>query len=500
MLIMFCALHAFPQSKIVKVGLFPAAPLVFQKDGKAQGLFIDMIEYCAKENNWQIKYVDGTWNELQAKLQEGSIDVLPALGYSTERTLLYDFSENPVYIDNGVVFTSTKFNIHTIYDLSNKRVAGVNGSIFTTGFINYIGSFGIKCDIVFTSDNKQVMEAITNGKADAGVCVYSLGNELAKEYPVVITPISFSPTALYFAVRKGRNTDVLSAVDSVLAKMIVDPDSFYSKSFSKWTMPKQTNKIPTWIIGGIACLFFIGLLLLFWNVTLKRSVKAKTLYLEREIIHRMRAEETVVAEKERLAVTLRSIGDGVITTDTSGNVLIMNKVAENLCGWSQKEAEGKPIASVFSIFDQNTREPYENPIDRVLASGDIIEHTDQTLLISRNGTERIISDSSAPIKHTDSKTIGVVLVFRDMTERHKMMENMQRIDKLDSLGILAGGIAHDFNNLLGGIFGYIDMAREQAKSDTMVSSYLDKAFGVFERARDLTQQLLTFSKGGRAEA
>jgi two-component system, cell cycle sensor histidine kinase and response regulator CckA len=90
-------------------------------------------------------------------------------------------------------------------------------------------------------------------------------------------------------------------------------------------------------------------------------------------------------------------------------------------------------------------------------------------------------------------TVGFIL---DITERKRMEEELQKVEKLESLGILAGGIAHDFNNLLGGLFGYIDMARVNSGADKTVSKYLDKASAVFERAKDLTQQLLTFSKGG----
>jgi len=213
------------------------------------------------------------------------------------------------------------------------------------------------------------------------------------------------------------------------------------------------------------------------------------------ITERKLAEEASAAEKERLAVTLRSIGDGVITTDMQGRIVIMNKVAEELCGWKQDEAQGMPISSVFNIINENTRDPHDNPVERVLASGEITELANHTLLISRDGTERVIADSGAPIKDKDSKTIGVVLVFRDMTEKQKLNETIQRTQKLESLGILAGGIAHDFNNLMGGIFGYIDLANEESDKGK-VSLYLQKAMNTIDRARALTAQLLTFAKGG----
>lgn len=216
----------------------------------------------------------------------------------------------------------------------------------------------------------------------------------------------------------------------------------------------------------------------------------------RDMTERKIAEDKLADEKERLAVTLRSIGDGVITTDTDCNIVIMNKIAEELTGWNLSEAAGRPLAEIFNIIDELTRTRCENPAEIVLQTGSITEIENNTILISRGGIERIISDSGAPIKDNNNIISGVVIVFRDMTEKRKLLDAVQQTDRLNSLGVLAGGIAHDFNNLLSGIFGYIEMARLKSGSDKIVIDYLDKAFSVFDRARSLTQQLLTFSKGG----
>ena len=215
----------------------------------------------------------------------------------------------------------------------------------------------------------------------------------------------------------------------------------------------------------------------------------------RDISERKRDEAAIAAEKERLAVTLRSIGDGVITTDITGAIAIMNRVAEELTGWTQSEAEGKPLAAVFAILDEVTREPCQNPVEKVLASGRIVESTNHTLLASRDGTERHIANSGAPITDRDGKTIGVVLVFRDITEKRRIQDAIQRAARLDSLGVLAGGIAHDFNNLLTGLFGYVELARSVSK-DARAIEYLEATLATMNRARALTLQLLTFAKGG----
>jgi PAS domain S-box-containing protein len=215
----------------------------------------------------------------------------------------------------------------------------------------------------------------------------------------------------------------------------------------------------------------------------------------RDITARKQAQDAIAAEKERLAVTLQSIGDGVIATDTQGRVAIMNTVAEKLTGWRQAEALGHPLGEVFRIVHEISREPCENPVDKVLATGGIIELANHTMLLGRDGQEYVIADSGAPIRDAEGRIIGVVLVFRDTTEKQKFIEAAQRTQKLESLGILAGGIAHDFNNLLGGIFGYIDLVHAKTKDEAQ-AYHLAKALATIDRARGLTQQLLTFAKGG----
>ncbi|MBI5556309.1 MAG: PAS domain S-box protein [Deltaproteobacteria bacterium] len=211
---------------------------------------------------------------------------------------------------------------------------------------------------------------------------------------------------------------------------------------------------------------------------------------------RKAAEEALAAEKERLAVTLRSIGDGVITTDIEGRIVLLNTVAEKLTGWSQKEAMGRPLAEVFNIINEQTRRPCENPVEKVLVSGQIIGLANHTALIARDGSERKIADSGAPIRDRESRIVGVVLVFRDVTEKCRMEEELLKIKKLESVGVLAGGIAHDFNNILAAILGNINLALLDSKLEDGTKKLLTEAEKASLRAKDLTRQLLTFSKGG----
>ena len=224
-------------------------------------------------------------------------------------------------------------------------------------------------------------------------------------------------------------------------------------------------------------------------------VKKQTIVIIRNITELKNFEKTLIDEKERLAVTLRSIGDGVITTDINGNIELINTVAEKLTGWEHGKAAGRHLCDVFDIKFINKGETCEKLVDIALNSKVIIDLR-RAVLIDNKGGEKTIEHSAAPIKDQDSKTTGAILVFRDITEKLKLEEEILKRQKLESIGILAGGIAHDFNNILNAIFGSITIAKieigEKAKSYTQLS----QAETALYRARNLTHQLLTFSKGG----
>jgi PAS domain S-box-containing protein len=219
--------------------------------------------------------------------------------------------------------------------------------------------------------------------------------------------------------------------------------------------------------------------------------------LEADIERRLAAEAALRAEKERLVVTLRSIGDAVIATDVDGQVVLMNRVAESLTGWPASEAQGRPLAEVMRLAERETRAPIDDPVRSVVEAGRHIELPAQALLVARDGREIVVADSAAPIRDPESRIVGVVIVLRDVTDKQRLEEQVRNAQKLEALGILAGGLAHDFNNLLTGVFGYIDLARTARSSTDQVEHSLKNAMSVLERARGLTRQLLTFTRAGQ---
>lgn len=149
------------------------------------------------------------------------------------------------------------------------------------------------------------------------------------------------------------------------------------------------------------------------------ALNRKIEQLNAEIRERRRSEIEARDEKERFHVTLGSIGDAVVATDIAGRVEFLNGVAEHLTGWSLADASGKPLGEVMQLFDEETGKPTENPVERVLRHGDVVQLANHTVLRSRDGLERPIEDSAAPIRNAEGQVMGVVLVFQDVTLEHR---------------------------------------------------------------------------------
>lgn len=143
------------------------------------------------------------------------------------------------------------------------------------------------------------------------------------------------------------------------------------------------------------------------------SEKAYTnLQLKGQMAERIKATDLLQKSKDYYSILLHSIGDGVLSTDTSGLIVEMNPIAEQLCGWKTADALGQPLSDVFKIINAETRKPATNPVNKVLESGIITGLVEQTILVSKNGVEHRISENAAPIKNEEGIVSGVVLVFQ----------------------------------------------------------------------------------------
>ena len=216
----------------------------------------------------------------------------------------------------------------------------------------------------------------------------------------------------------------------------------------------------------------------------------------RDISHIKEATRALEEEKERLSVMLKSIGEGVIATDSSGKVVLVNEVAENLLGMKEDEIAGRPLEEIFRVVCNGSTNPCADLCKAIFDDKKTWSTPPDSILVRPDGKERIIHATGAPIFSGNREILGSIVVFRDITENKKIEKELLKAQKLESIGILAGGIAHDFNNSLTAILGNISLAKIYAKPGDTIYRVLTEAERASMQARDLTQQLLTFSMGG----
>jgi len=176
-----------------------------------------------------------------------------------------------------------------------------------------------------------------------------------------------------------------------------------------------------WIPLGVFVSVGLAITLLthLWQAALAaRELQARQ-QLEDEIFRRKQAEERLRTERDRLIVTLTSVGDAAVVTDPEGRIDLFNPTAQSLTGWSQDEARSQPLENVFRVLNEETRQPIENPVEKVLRTGAVVGLANHTVLIARDGREIPISDSAAPIRGSDGRLLGVILIFRDVTESRR---------------------------------------------------------------------------------
>ena len=218
-----------------------------------------------------------------------------------------------------------------------------------------------------------------------------------------------------------------------------------------------------------------------------------------------RAQQSLSEREQYLALTLDSIGDAVIATDADGLVVRMNPVAEQLTGWTSEAARGQPLPAVFHIINARTRERVDNPVEKVLRTGQIVGLANHTLLVSRDGKEYQIADSGAPIREPDGRILGVILVFRDVTEAYRLQAELeasrdaleQRVaERTQELEAFSYAVSHDLRAPLRSIHGFSlalqDDCREQL--DPQCRDYLQRICNAVVHMGELIDAMLALSR------
>jgi PAS domain S-box-containing protein len=221
------------------------------------------------------------------------------------------------------------------------------------------------------------------------------------------------------------------------------------------------------------------------------------LFLQRSLVDRRRAELALLERERNLAITLDSIGDGVLVTDTAGLIVRINPVAEQLTGCPGGTALGRPLGEVCRLADRHTHAslPGLTAVDgRLVAASSPVT----VVLAAHDGTERLVSFRATEIGNAEDR-LGAVVVVRDVTMQAELEERIRQTEKMDAIGQLAGGVAHDFNNMLMAISGYAQLLAEDLPAGGPLSAHVAQIMSAADRSAELVRQLLDFSRKSRAE-
>ncbi len=215
----------------------------------------------------------------------------------------------------------------------------------------------------------------------------------------------------------GRGPALLALIVGAVAVAYVFAEPRYSFAVSR--LEYQVGVVLYAIVGFASIAMFDSL------EKANQRLENERRRLEQEVAARHAAQRELADREELLRITLSSIGDAVITTDANGNVTYLNAVAQALTGWTQDNAKGKPLTIVFNIINEESRQTVESPVQKAMRDGNVVGLANHTLLISKDGTERPIDDSAAPIRDEQGHVFGCVLIFRDISDRRQVEQHLQ---------------------------------------------------------------------------
>ncbi len=279
--------------------------------------------------------------------------------------------------------------------------------------------------------------------------------------------VTFFPAVAIASLYGGFTAGLLATVVSAALA-----EYFWFEPVGRSAFASRADQISMLVFLGSAILIsFMAEAIHRARARANRAEEKARLWAERE-----RAEEKMREQRERFKVTLASIGDAVLSTDTEGKVTFINPVAAALTGWTNEEAAGQPVQNIFRIINEKTRAPADDIVERVLREGHVVGLANHTALVARDGQEIPIEDSAAPIKDSDGNVSGVVLVFHDVTERRQAQEALKESEKY---------YRFLFDNMLNG-FAYCRMLFEEGTPGDFVYLKVNTAFETLTGLRNVS--------------
>ena len=481
--------------KVVTVGVYNNKPTIFtDENGKARGLFIDVIEDIGMREGWKLEYVEDHFSALLQKTKTGQLDLLPAVAYAKSRTTFLDYTYETVMANWAELYVAQGQSLTSLLDLNGKIIAVKQGDIHFKVLKELVKNFNISCRFFETDSYVTVFEMVHAKVVGVGVVNRLFGNARKKEFSVKETPVIFNPVEMRFAVEKGSHQELLNTIDTNLTAMKSDQTSAYYKSLNRWFLTDSAPALPSWFYRVVGLSLGATFLFLLTAVIFRHQVRKRTeqlresnAALKEEINHRTEAQRRL----HKLARVVETSGDGMALLDRGHCHLFFNQAYRNL------------------FFDTTITSGSTNLLE-VVGERFFLETLQQPVVACLQG--QTIHLKSKPPSNTDGRRFwditlspyfldegtleGYVIDIRDISNQVALENRLKNSQKMEAIGLLAGGVAHDLNNILSGVVSYPDMLLMNLQADDPMTAPLTTIKKSGERAAAIVQDLLSLARHG----
>ncbi|QBG47661.1 PAS domain S-box protein [Verrucomicrobia bacterium S94] len=424
--LLLCAFSVMAADEVrtVRVGVFDMEPLNFvDEEGVAQGFNPDLLREISKiRGRWVPEFVPVTWAEGLELLQSGDLDLMMSVTYTVERSEVMDFCETPVLEVWSQVCVNEASGIEGVLDLRGAHVGVLRAGIHGKNFMQLVRAFGIDCTFEAYDSHREIFEALSAGKLDAGVVPNHYALRFGRRNHVVGTAIQFSPAPIHFAVKKGFHADVLADIDAVLTRWKRDRNSYYFWRFDYWFGAERPWRleVPFWVRGLFWGMVVSALLFLVLSWWLRREVKRRT--------------ERLVASEARYRMLVENQSDLVVKVDVDGALLYVSPSYCELFGASEAELLGRKFMPLVHEEDRrHTEEAFRKIFDPPYQA-----YMEQRAM-TRLGW-RWLSWQDTAILDERGQVRAIIGVGRDITERKEAELALKRTNERLRLATQAGKV------------------------------------------------------------
>lgn len=490
MLSLPCRLYA---NMTLTVGVYDNNPLLFMaQDGSPSGLYIDILEYIADQEGWELKYIHNDWELLIQETQRGTIDLLPAIAYSPERATRLSFNDETILVNWAEVYSSRNYSLSSLLELEGQKIAVKAGDIHFEALKKLAERFNIHCRFIETDGYDTIFEMLDAGYVHIGVVNRLYGKANMQNYKIKITPLIYNPIELRFATAKGSNRDIFGIIDNRLLTYKNSSDSIYYQAIQRWLGSEKESKLSQYLtyfmIGAVVIVLFlfgINLLLRYQVSRQTRDLQESNKHLKKEMAKRRRTMQ----ELKKYARVVEASNDAIALFDRDHNHLLVNSAYLKVF---QKNRDQLQLTNLMQVTGQQFYDLYlRDPIARCLEGNQM----NVTAIYSPDGQRpKHWHIHLGPYAVSDGFILGYALDLRDITQQVELENQLKHAQKMEAIGLLAGGVAHDLNNILSGLVSYPDMLLVgRDKDDPMYNPlHIIKKSGT--RAAAIVSDLLTLAR------